>query len=191
METTGREGQTCREDVHQMCGEGRKQTGFGWRKERCQLADNPLLQNTPITLQACSLSLVLGSTCFLGSGSWGPSLLGSSLTSLRHSDVAAYSSEVDLWVSKSLSDPIPNPIPLFLLTMAQLSTGLSYLHSHPLSSPGPGFWASGVIFSPFSTFKLNMKNQLRWENYAKPDWKRPLFHIEARTKVLLPFVFCR
>lgn len=52
------------------------------RMEWCWLGDITLMQNTSIILQTCSLTLVLGSTCILGSGSWGPSLLGSSLTSL-------------------------------------------------------------------------------------------------------------
>lgn len=52
------------------------------RIEWCWLGDITLMQNTSIILQTCSLALVLGSTCILGSGSWGPSLLGSSLTSL-------------------------------------------------------------------------------------------------------------
>ena len=67
--------------------EGTKQTGFGWRTEWCWLGDTTLMQNTSTILQTCSLSLVIGSTCTLGSGIWGPSLLGSSLTSLWHTSL--------------------------------------------------------------------------------------------------------
>lgn len=75
----------------------------------------------------------------------------------------------------------------------------SHLHQHPPNAAGWGcFCAPGVISNPSTIINIfqpnTKKDKMRWENYAKPDLERPLFHKKKKKtelKFLLTFVFSR
>lgn len=138
--------------VHQICGERKEADSFGWRKEWCWLGNITFMQNTSIILQACCPTLVLGSTCTLGPGSWGPSLLRSSLTSSSDTSLMwmPRAARLNFVTQRVFFWSYSRSYPLFLLNISQLYAWLSHLHWHTLNSPGLSFFcASAVIFPSF------------------------------------------